>query len=177
LYQPTISRRLVAIRISEPENECRENLALLVSVVLSLLAGFAGAWFAPDMAVTYEMMYKPSIAPPSWAFGPVWAFLYILAGISAYRVFAAGHDAGRAKDALFYYGVLLALNFIWPILFFRFGLKGVALLEIILLAVLAVVTAVKFSLVDSAAGWLMVPYMIWVIYACILNFSVLNTNL
>ena len=53
------------------------------------------------MRMTYEMMYKPDIAPPGWVFGPVWAFLYILMGISAYRVFVTDRDRAEARDALF----------------------------------------------------------------------------
>jgi len=164
--------RLMVIIKPSLEDERKDSLALLASVSISLGTGFLSAWLSPDMRMAYEMMHKPAIAPPGWVFGPVWAFLYILMGIAAYRIFRAGHDRAEVRDALFYYGSQLIFNFMWPVLFFRFGFAGVALLDLLVLAVLVLITTLKLSGIDSTACWLMVPYMLWVIYAGVLNYAI-----
>lgn len=155
------------------DDELKDSCMLLASVSISLLTGFAGAWLAPGMRQTYEMLAKPVLAPPGWVFGPVWIFLYILMGIAAYKVFLAGWNRKEVRDALFYYGAQFVFNFMWSILFFRFALAEVALLDAIILAALVVITTMKFSRIDTVAGWLMVPCMLWVIYAAVLNFAFL----
>jgi benzodiazapine receptor len=157
-------------------NEKKDSIILLASVSISLGTGIISSWCSPGMRMTYEMMYKPDIAPPGWVFGPVWAFLYILMGISAYRVFVTDRDRAEARDALFYYGSQLVLNAMWPVLFFRFSLEGTALLDVITLAVLVFITTVKFSRIDAAAGWLMIPYLLWVIYSGVLNYAIVSAG-
>lgn len=167
----------MAIKKMVLEDEQRDSGTLLISVAISLGTGFVSAWLSPEMRLTYEMMPKPALAPPGWVFGPVWIFLYILMGIASYKVFRAGWERKDVKDALFYYGAQLVFNFMWSILFFRFALAGVALLDAIVLAVLVVVTTIKFSRIDAVACWLMIPYMLWVIYAGVLNYAFIAENL
>lgn len=154
----------------------KDSLVLFASVAVSLGQGLVSAWLSPDMLATYEALYKPAIAPPAWVFAPVWAFLYILMGIAAYKVFMAGHERKEVRDALFYYGSQLVFTFMWPILFFRFGLAGVAFLDLVILAALTVVTTVKFSLIDATACWLMVPYMLWVLYSGFINYEIITAH-
>lgn len=175
ISRPTF-RGLMAKKKIVLNDERKDSWTLLISVSISLGMGLISALLSSGMRVTYEMMHKPAIAPPGWVFGPVWTFLYILMGIAAYKVFRTGWDREEVRDALFYYVSQLVFNFMWSILFFRFGLKGVALLDLIILAVLVVITTMKLSGIDAVACWLMIPYMLWVIYAGVLNYALVLTN-
>lgn len=146
---------------------------LLKSLLLSLGTGLLSSLLSPEMRVIYELANKPAFSPPPWIFGPVWIVLFILMGIAAYRIYKAGSERPEIKDALFYYGAQLLLNFMWPVLFFRFALAGTAFLDLILLIVLVLITTVKFFKIDKAAGWLMIPYLLWLIFAAFLNYSFL----
>lgn len=161
----------MAIKRLVIDNDQKDSCYLLISVSISLGTGFISAWLSPEMRLTYEMMPKPALAPPGWVFGPVWIFLYILMGIAAYRVFRTGWDRKEVRDALFYFGSQLVFNFMWSILFFRFALAGVALLDLVVLAGLVIITTMKFSRIDAVACCLMIPYMLWVIYAGVLNYG------
>lgn len=164
----------MGIRTMVMDDEFKDSCTLLASVSISLFAGFAGAWLAPGMRQAYALMQKPALSPPEWVFGPVWIFLYILMGIAAYKVYRSRSDRKEVRDALFYYGAQLMFNLMWPVLFFRFALAGVALLDAIILAALVVITAMKFSRIDTVSGLLMVPCMLWVIYGVVLNYSLLS---
>lgn len=160
----------------ELKGENRDSLILLASVSISLGTGIISSLLSPGMSAAYETMRKPAFAPPAWVFGPVWAFLYILMGIAVYRVYRAGRDRAKVRDALFYYGSQLVLNFMWSILFFRFGLEGTAFLDLVVLAALVLITMLKFSMIDAPACWLMAPYMLWVIFSGILNYSIISSG-
>jgi benzodiazapine receptor len=147
--------------------------ALLKSLLLSLGTGLLSSLLSPEMRVIYENANKPPFAPPGWIFAPVWIILYILMGIAAYRVFIQGSGRPEVRDALFYYGTQLFLNFMWSILFFRFALAGTAFLDLLLMAALILITTVKFYRIDKTAGLLMIPYLIWVVFAGALNASYL----
>jgi len=164
---------LMTIRTLVMDDEFKDSCTLLASVSISLFTGFAGAWLAPRMRQAYASMHKPVLAPPEWIFGPIWIFLYILMGIASYKVYRSGRDRKEVRDALFYYGAQLVFNLMWPVLFFRFALSGVALLDAIILAALVIITAMKFSRIDTVAGILMVPCMLWVIYGVVLNYGLL----
>lgn len=147
---------------------------LLKSILISLCAGLAGSLLSPEMRVIYETANKPAFALPGYVFGVVWILLYTLMGIAAYRIYLHGKEKQEVREALFYYGVQLFLIFLWPVLFFRFALAGTALIDIILLVALIAVTTVKFCKIDKTAGLLMLPYLIWLIYTGILNYTFLQ---
>ena len=91
-------------------------------------------------------------------------------GIASYRVCKYGYDREKVKSALIYYSIQLILNFMWPIIYFNLGLRGFALIEIILLLIFVIITTVKFYKIDKVAGYLMIPYVAWLVFATILNY-------
>ncbi|MCX7772783.1 MAG: tryptophan-rich sensory protein [Clostridia bacterium] len=149
---------------------------LLISVLFSLGVGLVSGFLSMNDPAEYANLSKPSFAPPSTLFGPVWIVLYILMGYAAYRVYKAGFCREEAKDALFYYGSQLIFNFMWSFLFFRFHLRGVALLDLVVLLIFVIITTIKFFKIDHKAGLLMLPYIVWLIFAAILNFSIWRLN-
>ena len=126
------------------------------------------AWYAT--AVT-----KPSFTPPNWVFGPVWGVLYLTVAVSAWLVWReTGWPGAQAPWA--YWVVQLALNLGWSFLFFGLHRTGWALAEIILLFVAIAATIRAFHPFSRLAAWLLVPYLLWVGYAAVLNFAIWRLN-
>lgn len=145
------------------------SLAVFLVVVLGggLLIGYAtppGDWYAA--------LEKPSFNPPGWLFGPVWSVLYVLIAIAGWRVWrASGNSTLRVL-----WIVQLVLNFLWSPVFFGAQMPGAALVVIIALlpTILAFIASAWGR--DRVAGWLFVPYVAWVAFATLLNFSIVWLN-
>lgn len=150
--------------------------ALLTSMLIPFGVGLLASLLSGDMRGLYDCLIKPSFAPPGWVFAPVWFILYFLMGLASYRIRQAGSNGEEVRDALFYYNAQLVFNFMWSILFFRFFLMGVALLDLIILVVMVLITTIKFRKIDRTAGNLMIPYLLWLIFAAVLNYAILILN-
>lgn len=124
----------------------------------------------------YEGFKKPIFSPPAFVFPIVWTILYSLMAIAAYRVWLKGKEGENIKGALALYGIQLFLNFLWPIIFFNFRLYGLAFLELLLLLVFVMLTTFRFFKIDKLAGILMLPYIIWLCIAGVLNFAIWYLN-
>lgn len=148
-----------------------------VSIALPLLAGLIGSFFtAPAIDSWYQYLAKPSFSPPNWIFGPVWTLLYILMGIAFYLVWQSGFENKKKKIALLIFAIQLALNSLWSILFFGLENPFWALNEIICLWIFILATLVLFWKIKKSAGWLLFPYLVWVSFAAVLNFSIWQLN-
>ena len=146
------------------------GLALVVSLLLAFGAAALGAQFAPGE--WYASLRKPPWNPPGWIFGPVWTLLYAAMAVAAWRVWRAG----GARPALAAYGVQLVLNAAWSWLFFGLRRPDLAFAEILLLWGAILVTMILFLRKDRPAGLLMAPYLAWVSFAAILNFTLWRMN-
>jgi len=149
---------------------------LIFSIVIAQLAGLLGSIFTVSSIKTwYVLLEKPFFSPPGWLFGPVWVLLYTLMGIAAYLVWQKRQTKG-AKSALWLYVIHLIFNALWSIIFFGMKNPGLAFFEILILWGLILAVALKFSKIDKSAGLLFIPYILWVSFAAILNFSVWMLN-
>ena len=147
---------------------------LLIALAVPLAVGGLSAFASGSFSEQYAVVNKPPLSPPGWVFPVVWTLLYLAMGYASYLVMTVG---GRdAKDALTVYYVQLALNFLWPILFFRFRLYTFAIFELILLIAAVTVMVIRFSHVDERAGYLTLPYLIWLCFALYLNIGVAVVN-
>ncbi len=151
--------------------------ALFISILIPLLVGFLSSYLVRDTYETFESLIKPSFAPPASVFAPVWTVLYILMGIASYRIWMYGTNRQDVCSALLYYGLQLIFNFMWTIIFFGLGLRGFAYVEILILLLLIIITTIKFYRIDKLAGYLLLPYLLWVSFASILNLSIWLLNL
>lgn len=124
----------------------------------------------------YQTLNKPFFSPPNWIFGPVWIILYFLMGVSAFLVWEKGLKKIRVKITLYYFLAQLVLNFVWSFLFFGLHSPILGLIDIVLLWILIVLTIVKFQEVSKTASYLLLPYILWVSFAAILNFSIVIIN-
>ena len=152
-------------------------LRILVSVAVCLAIGFF-AGFATQSSVDtwYVTLNKPSFNPPNWIFAPVWTVLYILMGIAAGIVWNRGFYHKWVKTAIYHFGFQLVLNGMWSIVFFGMQKVFWALLVIVALFVLILFTIKWFKVVDKRAAWLLYPYVAWVGFATLLNFSIWQLN-
>lgn len=123
---------------------------------------------------TFAHLKKPAFAPPGWVFPVAWTLLYILMAISAAMI--AGEGTKESRDALFTYWAQLFVNFWWSIFFFAWGLRLTAFFWLLLLLVLAVIMAFRFGNIRPAAGKLNIPYLVWLVFAGVLNISVYILN-
>lgn len=156
----------------------RRGATNFVALALSLLAvmltaGVGG--LAANSAQQYGRLRQPSWAPPSWLFGPVWTTLYALMAVAAWLVWRSG-PFSATRTALAAYAAQLALNAAWTPLFFGLRWRGIALIDISILWVVLVTTVVLFFRRSAAAGWLLVPYLLWTTFAICLNFAVWQLN-
>jgi benzodiazapine receptor len=150
---------------------------LIVSVVLTLGAGFFGSLATtPKISSWYSHINKPSFNPPNWIFGPVWTFIFILMGIAFYLIWKKGVASGEVKAAMVVFGLQLILNVLWSFLFFYFESPTFALADIAVLWLAILATIIGFWKIDIAAGVLLIPYLIWVSFAGILNAAIVQLN-
>ncbi len=149
----------------------RSLAALAVSLALVFAVAGIGGWVtAGSVSSWYPTLVKPAFNPPNWIFGPVWTTLYALMGFAAWRVWRAlGTVRGHA---LALYGLQLALNLMWSVLFFGLHRTGWALAEIAILFASIVATGLAFRRIDAIAGLCFVPYALWVAFAALLNASI-----
>lgn len=149
---------------------------IIISLLLTLGGGFVVGRFIENSEQIYSTLNKPWFSPPALVFPIVWTILYILMGIAAYRIYLRHKQGEKTKAALWFYIVQLLLNFAWSIVFFYFKLYGLAFIELIILLIFIVITTIKFFKFDKIAGILMIPYIIWVSFAGVLNFFIWMLN-
>lgn len=149
----------------------------LVAVPAVLLLGFlsGAASNSGPGSPWFDALVKPDIYPPSATFGIVWSILYVLMGLAVSLVFTAFGARGRGI-ALALFAVQLLLNLAWSPLFFGAHRISGALVLLLVLDVMVIATLVAFARVRPAAGWLLVPYLAWVLFATVLNWQFLELN-
>lgn len=147
---------------------------ILVVVVTCLSIGyFSGMVTKSSVETWYPILVKPSFNPPNWIFAPVWSMLYVMMGVAAGLVWSRiEFEKEVVKNALVLFAVQLALNALWFFLFF--GLKNPMLagIEIVILWLMIYETYVKFAKINTIAGYLFVPYLLWVSFVTVLNGSI-----
>ena len=145
---------------------------LILSIIICEIAGIIGSFFtASSIPTWYTTLNKPVFNPPSFVFAPVWIILYFLMGVTLYILWQK-----KAKKAIIVFAVQLILNSLWSILFF--GLKNpfAAFLEIIILWAAIILTIFYSYKTSKKAAYLLIPYLLWVTFASILNYSIWMLN-
>ena len=149
---------------------------LVLSVGAALAAGGLGAWLGGDFGQSYGQMYKPLLSPPGWVFPFVWTILYVLMGLACWQVWQSEASPPRKKRALTLYGVQLAMNALWPLLFFRLSAYLAAFIWLLLLIAAVWLCALTFRYIRKSAGDLLTPYLVWLLFAAYLNLGVYLLN-
>jgi len=155
----------------------KEILKLLTSIIACQCAGLIGSIFTMNAIPTwYATLQKPAFTPPNWLFAPAWGTLYLLMGISAFLIWKRGLDNPQVKRALIVFLIQLALNALWSVVFFGLEspLYGVIVIAALWIAIL--LTILNFFKISTTAGLLLLPYILWVSFAAVLNISVWLLN-
>lgn len=156
--------------MSEKTNSVLKTI--VYSVIIILLAMFGSM----DSKEYYNSLNLPPLAPPGWLFPVAWGILYTLMIIAACLVIAKVKDGMYKKDAISFYYTQLLVNAVWPYLFFVFKIPLFSFVWLILLLVLVVLTFLKFLKLIKAAGYMFIPYILWLLYAGYINLFVAILN-
>lgn len=156
-------------------SKTKQSIGLAAWLSICFIAAAIGAAASIQAGTFYAQIIRPEWAPPAALFGPVWTVLYALMGVSAWLVWReGGYRAARMALGLFL--IQLAVNALWSWLFFGWRLGALAFADIILLLVLIVATLMAFWRIRPLAGALLVPYLLWVSFASVLNYSIWQLN-
>lgn len=146
---------------------------LITCLAIPLAVGSLSALLTQNSMAAFAAVNKPCLSPPGWLFPIVWTILYILMGIASYLVLTSGKPNSTALST---YGIQLVFNFFWSIIFFNLRLYLFAFIWLVLLWLLILKTALLFYRISKPAGYLMVPYLLWVTFAGYLNLSIYLLN-
>lgn len=149
-------------------------LLIILIIVCNLIGSIGALWTSPDGA-WYKSIRKPSFNPPGWIFGPVWTLLFTLMGIALYLVWNSP-DSKIRTIALILFGVQFIFNVLWSYLFFGLNNPLYSLIEIFVLLIFIIATGTYFYFTSKLAGYLFIPYFLWVSFASFLNYSIWNLN-
>jgi len=150
-------------------------IQLLTIILISELVGVLDSLLSGNQGVIYTSFVKPPLSPPGWLFGVIWPVLYLLMSIAAYIIYQTPQTLER-KEATTIYWIQLFVNFLWPIVFFRFEWYWIAVGVIILLDILVSITTLRFYKINKAAGYLIIPYLLWILFATYLNIGIAVLN-
>ncbi|MFA5736739.1 MAG: TspO/MBR family protein [Candidatus Paceibacterota bacterium] len=157
---------------------------LVVSIVVVLTAGAIGSFFTtPQISTWYVTLVRPNLAPPNWIFAPVWTILFVLMGVALFLVWKKYSNILENvkmlrwwKIAIFLFFFQLVLNVLWSFIFFGRQNPAGAFVEIIFLWLTIAATIFVFTKISQMAGWLLLPYILWVSFAGYLNFMIWQLN-
>jgi translocator protein len=145
----------------------------LICLAIMFSAGFIGSLFTSNTVDSdWYLENKSSFTPPNWVFGPVWSVLYFLIAIALYLTWTKSKKDDKEK-VIGVFGFNLIFNVIWSVLFFGFRNPALAFIDLILIFVTIIMMIFVSGKIDKKAGWLLVPYLLWVGFAGFLNFGFL----
>ncbi|MDD4126067.1 MAG: tryptophan-rich sensory protein [Methanomicrobium sp.] len=151
--------------------------ALVASLIVCNLAGVIGGLFTETGPGTwYSGLVKPWFMPPSIAFPIAWTILYILMGVSLYLLWTEDRTEAHVKIALGFFAIQLILNVAWSFFFFGLNNPLYGLIVIVFLWIFILETIIASYRINKKAGYFLIPYIVWVSFAAIINAAVLMLN-
>jgi translocator protein len=145
-------------------------------LILCFSAAAVGAFASSSAGPFYGEIVRPAWAPPGWVFGPVWTVLYLTMGVAVWLVWREPAARGPKATAIAVFLAQLVANALWSWLFFAWRKGGLAFADIVILWLLIVCTVLAFWRIKPVAGLLLVPYLLWVSFASVLNWTLWRTN-
>lgn len=154
------------------KKELAENMnvgRLIVSLIIPLVVGIVSAMLSRNGMADYASMDKPPLSPPAWVFPVAWTILYLMMGLAAYLICTTEGDFHAKIMAMIFYWVQLVMNFMWSIVFFNWELYLVAFIWLMVMWVIVILCSYWAFKVNKKAGWMLVPYILWLTFAAYLN--------
>lgn len=153
------------------------TLLFIASLALCQGAGIIGSFFTANAINDwYQYLNKPSFNPPNWIFGPAWVTLYTLMAAALFLIWKEGLKNKKRKEAFILFLIHLCANAAWSIVFFGMRNPFLGFVNIIILWAFIILVLLRFYKINKTAGWLLVPYFLWVSFAAVLNFSLWQLN-
>lgn len=149
---------------------------LVICIAIPLFVGAVAGLLTRNSMETFALVEKPPLSPPAWLFPVAWTILYTLMGIASYLVLESEEDFGTKQKAMNVYFYQLIVNFLWPVFFFNLGWYLFAFLWLLLLIVLVWITFRRFYEISKPAGYLLIPYLLWLLFAGYLNLGIWYLN-
>ncbi len=150
-------------------------IKIILAILLTELAGFIGMQLAGSISSLYLILIKPPFSPPSQLFGIIWPILYLLMGISLYIIYDSPKNKVRTQ-ALYLFFIQLLVNILWPTIFFKFQMYWLAVIVILILDILVVKTIQLFYTINKKSAYILLPYMLWILFATYLNIGLAILN-
>ena len=147
---------------------------LIFSLLISLGTGAVSGFLTRNAISVYQNLKQPPLSPPPVLFPVVWTVLFFLMGISAYLIYMS--KSPKKQAALRLYLLQLAINFVWPLIFFLWHYYLFAFIWLVMLWLLVALMIKKFYKINPVAANLQVPYLVWLTFAAYLNLGVYLLN-
>ena len=154
----------------------KSKKTLVVCLLFPLIAGGVSGFLTRNGMETFAYLNKPPLSPPGIVFTIVWTVLYLMMGLASWLVLTSGERPEQIRQAVLFFVVQLIVNVVWPVFFFSLGWYLFSFFWLLLLFVLILVVIWLFSDLSQTAAWLMVPYLIWTVFAGYLNLGVYLLN-
>ena len=165
---------------NKKKNTFSHIVVAICFIIFPLIIGFTSSLLTGDAMMSFGSLNQPPFAPPAWLFPVAWTILYLLMGVASYLIYRLNpknrSEIRLKKAELVIYSIQLTFNFLWTILFFRFGLRYFAfgwLLAMWAMILTLVIMAFKNC---KAAAWCLIPYLLWSTFAACLNIAVAVLN-
>lgn len=159
---------------SHPEKKPRPWVSLAAFIAVTLGAGGGSTLLTRKNMDVYETIVKPSFAPPGWAFPVAWSALYAAMAVAIWLVWRRKRPGWKAAVALYF--AQLAVNVVWPVIFFNLRAFGLGFFWLVLLWALVILLTARVFRDSRVGGWLLVPYAGWTTFAAALNFMIARLN-
>ncbi|MBO4746137.1 MAG: tryptophan-rich sensory protein [Alphaproteobacteria bacterium] len=143
----------------------------IIAMVISFVPGIFGVFFTPHGAsnVWYNGLIKSGLTPPGWVFSVAWTILYILLGVALYLIIVTVRRGINKFNSYVLFGTQLVLNGLWSFMFFGAHLPGFSLLILLALFIVSVWMAREFFAINRPAAYLVIPYLLWMMFAFYMN--------
>lgn len=146
---------------------------LIPCLLLPLAVGGLAGFLTRNSMSLFDTVQKPPLSPPGWLFPVVWTLLYLLMGFASYLILVS-EKPGQTAWKL--YVIQLIFNFFWPIIFFNLEQYLLSFVWLLLLWLLILATTIWFARSSKLAGYLLIPYLLWVAFAGYLNLGIYFLN-
>ncbi len=150
--------------------------ALITALLIPLAVGEIAYLLSMKGITAYASMNKPPLAPPAWLFPVAWTILYLMMGLATYFAFTSENNITGKARAIVMYALQLAMNFMWTIIFFNWGYYLFAFIWLIIMWAVVICCALQYWKIERLAGYLMIPYILWLTFAAYLNMGTYILN-
>jgi tryptophan-rich sensory protein len=147
-------------------------LVICIIIVFALLGGIGSIFSSKSTNSEWYQSVRPSITPPNWIFPVVWNFLFVLISFSLYYAWTNSRNKKQKRNITILFGINFIFNILWTVLFFGLRQTILSFVDLIFLLMSIIILIIFVRKISIKSAWLLVPYLIWITFAGILNFLI-----